>query len=184
MMFIYEFIPVLLFFLAFKLYDIYVATVVGIVSTTLQVAFTAVWWRRWDKKEVITLLVFVIFGGLTLYFHNPIFVKWKPTIMFWVFAIAILVSQLTKRPLAQRLLEKVLQNKEVVPSQIWRRLNIIWALFFFVLGGVNLFVAYSYSNNAWVNFKFYGITSALFTLSLIQAFYLIRYYDNKNDNNN
>lgn len=184
MQFIYEFVPVLLFFLAFKFYDIYVATVVGIVATSIQVAITRLWFRRWDKKELITLAVFLVFGGLTLYFHNPIFVKWKPTIIFWLFAVVILISTLTQRPLMQRLMENALQNKDLVPSQIWRRLNLIWAVFFLALGCVNLYVAYTFSNNAWVNFKFYGITSALFVLSIIQAVYLIRFYDDKNDNSN
>lgn len=180
----YEIFPVFLFFLAFKIYGIYVATVVGIVTTLLQVIITRVWAGRWDKKEVITLGVFVLFGGMTLYFHDPIFVKWKPTIVFWIFAVAILVSHLfMQKPLMQRLMENVLQGKGDVPHQIWKKLNLVWAVFFICLGAVNLYVAYHYSNDAWVNFKFYGVTSALFLLSLFQALYLMRYMsDNKNSN--
>lgn len=172
----YEIIPVFLFFLAFKFYGIYVATVVGIVSTFLQVIISRIWMRKWDRKQLITLFVFLIFGGMTLYFHDPIFVKWKPTIIFWVFALAIIGSHLfTRKPLAQRLMEGILQDKAEVPFFVWRRLSVMWAFFFIALGAINLYVAYHLSNDAWVDFKFYGITSALFAFSILQAFYLTRY---------
>jgi intracellular septation protein len=172
----YEIFPVFLFFLAFKFYDIYVATVVGIVTTFLQVMITRVRQGRWDKKQLITLAVFVLFGGMTLYFHDPIFIKWKPTIIFGVFSLIIIGSQvLTKKPVMQRLMENMLQGEGVIPQMIWNRLNIIWAVFFFMLAAVNLYVAYHLSNDAWVNFKFYGITSMLIALSFFQAFYLMRF---------
>lgn len=176
MQFFYEIFPVFLFFIAFKFYGIYVATVVGIVTTFIQVIVNRLWLKQWDKKQLITLAVFLVFGGMTLYFHNPIFVKWKPTIVFWIFAIAILITQyFTYKPLAQRLMENILQDKGVVPSLVWRRLNLIWAVFFMILGGVNLYVAYAYDNDAWVNFKFYGVTGALFIFSVLQALYLARF---------
>lgn len=176
MQFLYEFFPVLLFFIAFKFYDIYVATLVGIVTTLAQVIITRLWIKKWDRKQVITLAVFTVFGGLTLYFHDPIFVKWKPTIVFWIFSIAILITQFfTKKTLIERLMASVFQDKGEVPVVVWKRLNFIWALFFAALGGINLYIAYYFSNDAWVNFKFYGITAALFVLSIFQAIYLTRF---------
>lgn len=178
MMFLYEIFPVFLFFLAFKFYDIYAATVVGIIATLAQVIVNRFWKKAWDRKQIITLIVFIVFGSLTLYFHNPIFVKWKPTIIFWIFSLAILSSHLfTKKPLMQRLMESVVQEQSnvVIPSVIWKRINLVWAIFFLVLGGLNLYIAYNFSNNAWVNFKFYGISAALLLLSVLQAFYLMRY---------
>lgn len=172
----YEFFPVFLFFIAFKFYGIYVATIVGIVTTFLQVIITRLIARRWDNKQLITFGVFVLFGGMTLYFHNPIFVKWKPTIIFWIFAIVILITQIfTKKPLMQRLMENVLQDKGQVPKQVWKRVNLIWALFFATMGSINLFIAYTYSDEIWVNFKFYGVTGALLAFSVFQALYLSRY---------
>jgi len=172
----YEIFPVFLFFLAFKFYDIYVATVVGIVTTLMQVVLTRLTMKKWDTKQLVTLGVFLFFGSMTLYFHNPIFVKWKPTVIFWIFSMLIFASQFfTPKPLMQRLMENMLEGKGIVPVLIWKRLNLIWAMFFGVLGGINLYVAYFYSNNAWVNFKFYGITSALILLSVFQAIYLTRY---------
>lgn len=172
----YEIFPVFLFFVAFKFYGIYAATVVGIVTTLLQVLFTRCWQKAWDKKQLITLGVFLFFGGMTLYFHNPIFIKWKPTVIFWIFSLLILGSQLfTQKPLMQRLLGNMLQDKAIVPVRVWKRINLIWGLFFILLGSVNLYVAYNFSNDVWVNFKFYGVTSALFLLSTFQAVYLMRY---------
>jgi intracellular septation protein len=172
----YEIFPVFLFFLAFKLYGIYVATVVGIVTTFIQVIITRIFNKKWDKKQLITLTVFLVFGGMTLYFHNPIFVKWKPTVIFWLFALSILITHFfTQKPLIQRLMENMLQDKGHIPLPIWKRLNLIWALFFAMLGGVNLYVAYFYSNDSWVNFKFYGVTIALFLFSIFQALYLSRF---------
>lgn len=172
----YEIFPVFLFFLAFKFYGIYVATVVGIVATLLQVVFNRLWLGKWDRKQLITLGVFVFFGGMTLYFHNPIFVKWKPTIVFWIFAIAILGSHFfTQKTLMQRLMENMLQDKGHIPLRVWKRLNMMWAVFFIALGSINLYVAYFFNDDVWVNFKFYGVTGALFLFSLIQALYLVRY---------
>src|SRR5579872_6248363 len=99
-----DFIPVLLFFFAFKFYGIYVATIVGIVVTALQVVVTRLKKRRFDKQQLVTLLVFSVFGGMTLYFHDPIFVKWKPTVIFWIFGVVFLATQFFgKKPLIQRM---------------------------------------------------------------------------------
>jgi len=176
MSFLYEIFPVFLFFIAFKLYDIYVATVVGIVATLSQVVISRCWKGKWDRKQLITLGVFLLFGGMTLYFHNPIFVKWKPTVIFWVFALIIFISQFfSKKPLIKRLMEGMLQNKATIPELVWKKLNVIWMAFFVGLGAINLYIAYYFSNDAWVNFKFYGITGALVLLSIFQACYLMRY---------
>jgi intracellular septation protein len=185
MQFFYEFFPVFLFFLAFKIYGIYVATVVGIVTTFLQVIITRVLLHKWDKKQLITLGIFTVFGGMTLYFHDPIFVKWKPTIIFWLFAISILITHFfMKKPLMQGLMEKMLEDKGSIPVSVWKKVNVMWAFFFFLLGGVNIFIAYSYSDNVWVNFKFYGVTLSLLLFSLFQAFYLSRYLTEEKSENN
>ncbi|OGT58716.1 MAG: hypothetical protein A3F14_04740 [Gammaproteobacteria bacterium RIFCSPHIGHO2_12_FULL_43_28] len=176
MQLLYEIFPVFLFFMAFKFYDIYVATVVGIVATSLQIVINRLTYKRWDHKQLVTLAVFLVFGGMTLYFHNPIFVKWKPTIVFWAFAIIILFVQFfMHKSIMQGLLKNMLPENQCVPEQVWKRLNVAWALFFMSLGTLNLYVAYSLSDDAWVNFKFYGITAALFVFSLFQTFYLMRY---------
>lgn len=172
----YDFFPVLLFFLAFKFYGIYAATVVGIVATALQVILTVTIKKKLDKQQLITLIVFVLFGGMTLYFHNPIFVKWKPSIIFWLFGIILLGSHFFgEKPLMQRMMEKMLEANSPPPAHAWKKINIAWAIFFVTLGSVNIFVAYHFSTDAWVNFKFYGILGLLFSFSFLQALYLSRY---------
>ncbi|MES2217026.1 MAG: septation protein A [Pseudomonadota bacterium] len=171
-----DFIPVLLFFVAFKMYGIYVATTVGIVATAVQVVFTRLTRKKFDKQQLVTLAVFVVFGGMTLYFHNPIFIKWKPTIVFWVFGIAFLLSQfIGDKPIVQRMLEKVLEGNASLPEKVWTRLNYAWAAFFIVLGSVNLFVAYNFDTDVWVNFKVYGIMGILIIFSFVQALFLSRF---------
>ncbi|MHB1949725.1 MAG: septation protein A [Gammaproteobacteria bacterium] len=174
--FLYEFLPVVLFFIAFKYYGIYTATVVGIVVSALQLGLSTIWQRRLDKKQLITLLVFILFGGMTLYFHNPIFVKWKPSVVFWIFGTVLFLSHFVgKKPLMRRMLESVLDGKASLPDFIWSRLNIAWTVFFFILGTINIYVAYTFSTETWVNFKLYGILGLLFAFSFLQALYLSRY---------
>lgn len=175
---LYEILPVFLFFLAFKLYGIYVATVVGIAATFAQVVIQRLWTKQWDKKQLVTLAVFVLFGGMTLYFHDPIFVKWKPTIIFWIFALIVLASHFfTPRPVMQRLMEGAIAGKHAIPQHVWYRLNLFWAAFFIIFGTINLYVAYQFDNSTWVNFKFYGITSGLLVFSFIQAIYLAKFME-------
>jgi intracellular septation protein len=171
-----DFIPVILFLIAFKMYGIYVATTVGIVATALQVVVTKLVRKKFDNQQLVTLAVFVVFGGMTLYFHNPIFVKWKPTIVFWVFGIAFLLSQfIGDKPIAQRMLEKVLEGNAALPAKIWSRLNVAWAGFFLLLGALNLYVAYNFDTDVWVNFKVYGIMGILLIFSFVQAIFLSRF---------
>lgn len=171
-----DFIPVLLFFVAFKIYGIYVATVVGIVATALQVAFTAVIRGKVDKQQLVTLFVFLVFGSMTLYFHNPVFVKLKPSVIFWIFGVVLLGSQfIGKKPVLQRMMEHVLSAEQPLPAFVWRRMNFLWSVFFIVLGCLNLFIAFHFSTNTWVNFKFYGILGLTFVFSFFQAMYLSRF---------
>lgn len=173
----YDFIPVLLFFIAFKCWGIYTAVVVGMIATGVQVILTRVLRKRWDKQQIITLAVFLVFGGMTLYFHNPLFVKWKPTVVFWLLAFVFLGSHLLgAKPLVQRMMEPVLIDKgNTLPQPIWKKLNLFWILFFSLLGAMNIFVAYHFTTEGWVNFKFYGITVLLLIFSLLQAIYLMRH---------
>lgn len=173
MKFIYEIFPIVLFFLAFKFYGIYFATYVGIFATLLQVLLTRAYSGRFDNTQLFTFGTFVLFGGLTIYLHDPIFVKWKPTIIFWVFGLMILSSQLfMKKSLTQHLMDKMFKDKSILPDRIWNNLNLMWAIYFIALGTVNLYFAYYFSTDAWVNFKFYGITGGMIIVGIIQAIYV------------
>jgi intracellular septation protein len=134
--------------------------------------------KKFDKQQLVTLVVFAVFGGMTLYFHNPIFVKWKPSIVFWVFGAAFFLSQfIGQKPIIQRMLENLVADKSPthVPKNFWKKLNLAWALFFLILGTINLYVAYTFSTETWVNFKVYGILALLMIFSFAQAFCLSRY---------
>ena len=175
-----DFVPVLLFFISFKMYGIYVATTVGIVSTALQVILTRLIRKKYDNQQLVTLVVFVFFGGMTLYFHNPIFVKWKPSVVFWIFGCVLFLSQfIGKKPIMQRMLEKVLEEKATLPDLIWKRLNLAWTLFFITLGTINIYIAYTYSTDIWVNFKVYGIMGLLLIFSFFQAICISKYMTTK-----
>ncbi len=173
---IFDFILVLIFFITFKIYGIYAATIAIIVGATVQVIFTRIRHKRFDKKQLMILLVVLVFGSMTLYFHNPIFIKWKPTVVFWIMAIALLVSQfIGKKPLIERLMGHIFAGKESLPPRVWKNLNIAWTIFFILLGSVNVFVAYYFSDDAWVNFKLYGVLSALVLFAVAQSFYLAKF---------
>lgn len=173
--FLIDLVPVLLFFIVFKLYGIYVATAVGIISTAIQVVVTFIWKKRLDRQQLLTLVVFIIFGGMTLYFHNPLFVKWKPTVIFWIMSLAFFLSRyIGEKTIVQRMLEKGLDGV-TLSERIWQQLNGLWVSFFLVIGAINIFVAYHFSTDAWVNFKLYGITGLLLLFCIFQAIFLSRY---------
>ena len=175
---IYDFLIIFLFFITFKIYGIYVATTVGIVGTASQVIIHRWWKGFFDKKQLFVLGIFLIFGGMTLYFHNPIFVKWKPSIVFWFFGLGILGSHfMTKQPIMQRLMGPILEDKMPIPSQVWKKINVAWGVFFLLLGTINIFVAYHFTTEVWVNFKLYGILGSLFLFAVGQSIYLARYLE-------
>ncbi len=137
-----DFFPILLFFLAYKLAGIYVATAVAIGAAALQVLWS--WWRRKqvEKMHLATLGLLLVFGGMTLAFQDPIFVMWKPTLVNWLFAIVFLGSQVWgEKTLIERMMGHVIQ----VPDPIWSRLNLLWVGFFLLSGLANLYVVYEYS---------------------------------------
>ncbi len=133
-----DFFPILLFFVAYKLYDIYTATAVAIAASMLQVTISWYRHRRVEKMHLATLGLLVVFGGLTIALQDRIFIMWKPTIVNWLFATVFLASQFVgDKPLVQRMMSHAIE----VPRPVWSRLNQLWVLFFVVLGAANLYVA-------------------------------------------
>ncbi len=148
------------------------ATGVAIAATIVQVA--VVWLRthKFETMHLVTLAIIIVFGGATLLFQDETFIKWKPTVINWIFGLAFLCSQFfTKKPIVERMMGGALN----LPSLIWRRLDLMWGLFFCVLGGANLFVIYRFDTNTWVNFKLFGMFGLMLLFILLQAFYLSRY---------
>ncbi len=172
MKFLFDFFPILLFFVAYKVYDIYVATAVAIVASFIQVGWFWLQHRRVEKMHVITLLMITILGGATLIFHDDTFIKWKVSVVNWLFGVAFLGSQfIGKKPIIQRMMEASVE----LPQKIWTRLNLVWALFFISTGFLNLYVAYNYDLDTWVNFKMFGMLGLTFLFILAQALFIGSY---------
>jgi len=172
MKFLIDFFPVLLFFIAYKMYDIYVATVVSIVAAFIQVGYSYFKYKRVENMHLITLVLLVVFGGLTLFLQDEAFIKWKPTVINMLFAVAFLGSQFIGE---KSFIERMLGASITLPKAIWNKLNTTWALFFAALGILNLYVVYNYSTDTWVNFKLFGMTGLTFAFVLAQGIYLTRH---------
>ena len=176
----FDLFPLLLFFIAFKFYDIYVATAVAIAASFLQVGVFWLMHRRFETMHLITLAIIVVFGGLTLILHDEIFIKWKPTILYWVLAVVILASHFVGR---ETVIQKLLGAQITLPPGLWHRYNLSWGILFVVLGALNLYVAFYYAldqdaetrRNIWVNFKVFGLMAITFVFVIIQAIYLARH---------
>jgi len=178
MKFLFDLFPIILFFGAYKLYDIYVATAVAIGAAFVQ---TGLFWfkhRRFEKMHLITLGILVVFGGLTLALRDPVFIKWKPTVVNWLFGTAFLGSRLFGKV---TLVERMMSHAITAPSFVWSRLNWAWIVFFFCIGLLNLYVAYTYSEDTWVNFKLFGMMGLTLVFVFAQAFYLSRYMETAGD---
>ena len=182
----FDFLPIVLFFIAYKFgggiyqwdgqeYDvkgIYVATAVMIVASILQVTITWLMTRKVEKSHLITLVLVLILGGATLYLQNPNFIKWKPTAVNWLFALAFVVAMVfTKKSLLERMLSEHVQ----MPGPIWFRLNIAWVLFFVGSGLANLYVAFNYPEATWVNFKLFGLLGLTIVFIIGQSIYLAKH---------
>ena len=167
----FEILPLILFFVAFKLYGVFVATGVAVAVSLLQVGVLLILRKKVELMQWITLIVLVVFGGVTLLFHDEMFIKWKPTVVNAFFALAFLGSQwVGDRPFIQRMLE----SKVSLSSQKWKRLNLSWVVFFTFLAVVNLYVAYQFSTDVWVNFKIFGILGLTLVFTLLQGVFLLK----------
>jgi intracellular septation protein len=176
MKFLFDLFPVLLFFAAFKLFDIYIATAVAIAGTFLQIG-----WLKWKRRKVdtmmwVTLIIIVVFGGATLVLHDETFIKWKPTVLYWLFAAALGGAELLFR---KNLIRATLGEQVRLPDSVWTRLNWSWAGFFVFMGAVNLYVAFNFSTDTWVSFKLFGGMGLMLLFVLLQAAFLARHMDEK-----
>jgi intracellular septation protein len=169
-----DYLPIILFVGAYYLRDIYFATGVLIVALFVQVAVLWSMTRRVPKMQLTAALLALVLGGITLALHDPVFIKIKPTALYGLFAAVLLASHFVgDRPLIQRLLGANLH----LPDAIWRRVNLMWAGFFVFCGVLNLYVAYHFTEAAWVNFKLFGMLGLTFAFVLLQGLYLSRYLD-------
>ena len=203
---LFDYIPLILFFLVYKVAGMHpeasyafaqsflgplvagtglqadqgpimLATVVVIVATVLQILYLKVRGQKVDTMLWVTATIVVVMGGLTIYLHDENFIKWKPTILYWVMAVMLAFTQFV---LNKNMMRQVMETQVKLPDAIWGRLGLAWILFFAVIGGINLVVAYViYPGNldAWVNFKVYGITALFFVFIIGQSVMLGKYME-------
>lgn len=176
MKFLFDLFPVILFFIAFKTSGIYTATAVAIGATFAQIGWV---WFRHRKVETmlwVSLGIITVFGGMTLLLHDETFIKWKPTVLYWAFA-GILGSGLLF--FRKNLIRSLLADKLELPEIAWRQLTLSWIGFFVFMGAANLFVAYNFSTDDWVNFKLFGGIGFMLVFVIAQGLLLSKYIEEK-----
>ena len=174
MKFLFDLFPVILFFIAFKIYGIFVATAVAIAGTFLQIGW--VWFRprKVDTMLWVSLVIVTFFGGATLLLQDETFIKWKPTVLYWLFACILAGGALFMK---KNLMKSLLSEQMQLPDVAWTRMNWSWVGFFTFMGFANLAVAYSFSTDAWVNFKLFGGIGLMLAFVLVQGMLLSKYIE-------
>lgn len=177
MKFLFEMFPIILFFVVYKMWGIYEATAVAIAATFVQIGWVWFKHRKVEPMLWMSLGVIVVFGGATLLLQNETFIKWKPTVFYWLFAAVLLVAQLGFK---KNLIRTMMEKQVVLPEPVWGRLLQSWIGFFVVMGVLNLYVAYNYSTDAWVNFKLFGGLGLMLIFVFAQALMLAKHIQEKN----
>jgi len=168
----YDLLPIILFFIAYKVQGIYAATMVAIAAVSLQVVITLAKKQKPDLMQLITLGMVVLLGGSTLILHNELYIKWKPTAVYWLLALVFAGSQwIGEKNLVQKMLDKNL----TLPSKGWKRLNFSWVIFFIVMGILNLIVVHYFDTDTWVNFKLFGTLGLTLVFVVLQGLLVSRY---------
>jgi intracellular septation protein len=198
---LFDFLPIVLFFGAFKYAEgqpdwaaqfasnhfgflvsggvvgpteapVLLATLVVIVASIVQISVLLAQGKKVDMMLWISLVLVTVLGGAGVWFHNENFIKWKPSVLYWCMALAFLLSQAVFN---KNLLQAIMGAQLDLPARIWKKLNVAWVGFFTFMGVLNLYVAYSYSTSAWVNFKLFGGTGLMLLFMLAQGLYLARH---------
>ncbi|MFC7300088.1 septation protein A [Herminiimonas aquatilis] len=201
MKFLFDLFPVILFFVVFKWGEgnaeaaqsfgqqflaglvsggqvtitqapILLATAIAIIATIFQIGYLLSRKRKVDGTLWLSLAIIVFFGGATIYFHNETFIKWKPTVLYWCFAAALLFSQIF---LKKNLIRTMMEKQMTLPEGVWRRVNLSWVAFFMTMGLLNLYVAFNFSTASWVNFKLFGGMGLMFAFIIVQSLLLSKH---------
>ena len=201
MKFFFDFLPLILFFGTFKYSEahadwaaqfananlgflvsggvvgseeapVLLATAVVILATLVQVAAQLLRGRKVDMMLWVTFGLVVVLGGATIWFHNATFIKWKPSVLYWVMGLALWISQAMFR---KNLLKSLIGEQLELPDSVWQRLNFAWVAFFGLMGLLNLYVAYTYSTSTWASFKAFGATGLMLVFMIAQGFYMSRH---------
>jgi len=174
MKFLADLFPVLLFFGAYWFTrDMFIATGVAMVSTVLQVAVTWVRHRKVEMMQWVSLGLIVVLGGATLLLHDKHFIMWKPTLLYWIMGGGLLAGSLA----GKNGMRAVMGQQINLPDGVWKKLNLAWSVFFLAMGGINLLIAYHFSEEIWVNFKLFGGIGLMVAFVIAQSLYLSKYIE-------
>ncbi len=169
---LFDLFPILLFFVAFKLADIYVATAVAIAASVVQIVWLKLRARPIEPMQWASLAIIVVFGGMTLFLHDETFIKWKPTVLYGLFAAVLAGGRMV---FGRNLVRSVMGKQLALPEPVWHRLNLAWIAFFVAMAALNLAVAYRFPTDVWVDFKLFGTMGLTIAFVIAQALWLGRY---------
>ncbi|RKF20494.1 septation protein A [Alginatibacterium sediminis] len=168
----FEFIPLIVFFAVYKMQDIYLATGSLIITTGLLLAYNWFKHKKVEKMHLVSFVMVLVFGTLTMIFRDDAFIKWKVTVVYAIFAVALFISQYVyKTPLLQKMLGKEIE----VPAAIWAQVNLAWTAFFAILAGLNIYIAYNFSLEFWVNFKVFWLFGFTIVFTVLTVVYLFKH---------
>ncbi len=179
---LFDFLPIMIFFGVYKYTgDMIIATAVLIPATIIQMLVTWMRTHKIEKMQLVTLALVVVLGGATVLLKDKTFIQWKPTVVNWLFAVAFLGSQFIG---AKTLVQRMMESAVALPAPIWTRLNLAWVVFFIVMGALNLYVAKTMSEEAWVNFKLFGMLGLTLVFIILQGIYLSKHISEKDEERN
>lgn len=171
MKFLYDLFPVILFFIFYKIYDIYIATAILMAATYTQIILFYLFKKKIEKILIFTGIIITIFGGMTLFFHDNVFIMWKPSIIYWTFGLGILVAN---KFYNKNLIQMSLGSQVKLEEKHWQNLSWATALFFIFLGFLNIYIAQNFNEDTWVNFKLFGMTALLFLYIILITLYIAK----------
>jgi intracellular septation protein len=180
MKFLLDFLPIFIFFILFKFQGIYVATGGFLIASLLQILISFIRYKKVEFIQIMTFLLGSILGGATLLLHNELFIKWKPTLVYWCLAIFFLFSQWYSKA---NVMERMLNSQIKLHPSMWKRLNYLWVMFFTTMGLLNLIVIYHFNTDIWVDFKLFGLLGLTLLFIILQSCYLNRHLKNPTDEN-
>ena len=172
MKFLFDLFPVILFFAAYKFFGIFTATAVAMGATLLQITWVWLRHRKVPAMLWVSFAIITVFGGATLYLHNETFIKWKPTVLYWLFAVTLTVSATFFK---KNFIRSLMKEHMELPDTVWGKLNASWAGFFALVGFLNLYIAFTYSTDTWVNFKLFGTTGLMAVFVILQGLLISKY---------
>ena len=167
--FLFDLLPIILFFVAYKFYDIFTATAVAIIATLLQITYVFIKNKTVEKVLLFNGAMITILGGLTILLQDKMFIMWKPSIIYWCFSIALLFSNYV---LNKNLVRMMLGKQVELKDRFWSVINLNTSIFFSLRGFINLYVAYNFSEDTWVNFKLFGLTGLLLVYMILMTLYI------------